>query len=740
VEELHPMNPSLGDEIHLLDYLKVLTKRRWIALAFAAVVVGLAAVYAFTATPVFEGTAQLLVDTEKNQSLDFAQGEAVIQKRDPAEYFNSQKGIMRSRLFIDRVARKLQLDKNPYFIEEKARYLQEQSGGLHALGKGIARLFPERGKATPAVVDPNLPAELDPVLTDLILENLSADAPPQNNIMAVKYTATNPGVAAFMANGITSALIEYNLGLRVKPYQDAAEWLSARLVESKAKVEESEKTLQKYREGKGVVSFESKESVITQQLQELVTQLVQTENRKQEAEVRYNQILSVVNSPESLASVPEIMNNIVVQGLRKDELDLKKQVSELSQKFGPRHPQMIRLNSQLEMVQANIISEARKMLSTAKTELDVARNREASLRKTLEGQKQDVLDLSRNAIEFNVIAGESASNRQFYDLLLKKLQEASLSGGINVSNLQVVDFAVPPKDPVKPRRGMLLVLAGLVGIFGGVFLAFFVEYLDDSIKGEADVGKYLKLPLLDTVPLAPALGGGLLMDSEPNSPAAESFRTIRTGVQLSSIDKPPQVILVTSSVPDEGKTTLSTNLAAAMANGEERVLIVDTDLRRHNLHEGFGFEPAPGLTEVLQDLDAAERHIRTVSGHPQLFVLTGGNLAPNPSELLGSNRMKKFLDFARQRFDRIILDAPPLLLFSDSLILSQLSDGVILVAWGGSTSRRLVQKSVEALQGVKAKMLGVVLNKIDPARQNDYYSRDYTYFYSDRKGKHKKRT
>ncbi len=736
------MNTTLEDtEIHLLDYWRIIKRRKLVAFAFFAVVVGACAAYAFMATPVYQGAAQLLVDTEKNQTLNFAEGGAVVQRRDPAEFFNTQKEILGSRLFADRLARKLQLDRNSYFIEQKAKAAEAEQGGLQSVKKMITDQLPERGKALKTDAARNITGELDPDLNDIIIENLTSEVPPLTNIMRIKYTATDPGVAAVMANGAANALIEYNLQLRVKPFQDAAEWLSARIVESKGKVEESEKLLQRYREGKGVVSFESKESVITQQLQEIVTQLVQTEGRKQEAEIRYNQLLSVINSPERLASVPEIMNNIVIQGLRKDELDIKRQLSELFEKFGPKHPQIIRLNSQLESVQQNIISEARKMLNTAKTELEIARNREASLRQTMASQTQEVLDLSRKAIDFNVIAGESASNRQFYDLLLKKLQEASLSSGINVSNLQVVDYAVPPNKPLKPRRGLILALAVFLGLFGGIFVAFFVEYMDDTLRTEADVTKFLKLPFLDIVPLTAVKEGKFFITADPTSAAAESFRTIRTGIQLASLDTPPQVILVTSSVPDEGKTTVSANLAVAMAQSNERVLIIDTDLRRHNLHELFGFDSDPGLTNALQQPELLGSVIKKVGGHPSLYVLTGGVLAPNPSEILGSKRMKDLIAFVRQRFDHIILDAPPLQLFSDSLVMSQISDGVILVVSGGSTPRPLVRKSVESLQTAKANILGVVLNKVDITKNSGYYyySKNYAHYYSSKKGRKRKK-
>jgi succinoglycan biosynthesis transport protein ExoP len=498
------------NEIHLREYWRILSRRRGVALTIFFVVVAVAGVYAFTATPIYKGTVQLLFELERNQTLNFAEGAAVIQTKDPSEYFNTQKKIIESRAFADRVVRKMQLDRNPYFLELKERGKKS----LRAVVlKNIMDLFP--AKAAPPSLnlfpDDQVKPELDPALIDMILANVELETGRMNTIMTVNYLSDNPGIAAGMANGIASAFIEHNLDIRVKPYRDAAEWLSARLIESKENVANTEKTLQQYREGKGIVSFEAKENVITQQLQELITQLVQTESRRQEAEIRYKQIESVVNAPERLATVPDIMNNLVIQGLRNEELAVKRQLSELSDKFGPKHPQVIKANTQLDAVQKNILAEARKMLSAAKTEFEISRSRELSLRRTIDAQKQDVMDLTRKAINFNVLAGESESNKQFYELLLKKFQEASLSSGINISNVQIVDSAVVPKEPVKPKRAKIFLLALLLGAFGGIGAAFFTDYMDDTIKTAEDVDKKLSLPFFDVVPFTDEQKGPIYM-------------------------------------------------------------------------------------------------------------------------------------------------------------------------------------------------------------------------------------
>ncbi|MDH4161652.1 MAG: polysaccharide biosynthesis tyrosine autokinase [Nitrospirota bacterium] len=569
-----------------------------------------------------------------------------------------------------------------------------------------------------------------------------------SNILKISYSSENPTVAAAMANGIANSYIEHSLDIRVKPFRDAVEWLSARMVESRAKVEDSERIVQGYKEVKGIVSFEGKENVITQKLQELVTQLVQTESKRQESEVRYQQIESVIEKPELLATVPDIMNNIVIQGLRNEELTMHKRISELSDKYGPKHPQMIKARTELEAIRRNLLSEARKMLKAARADLDIARGRERSLRKAIDDQKREVLDLSRKAIEYEVIAGEAVSNRQFYELLLKKLQEASLSSGIIATNVQVVDGATVPDAPASPRKLLNILIASVFGLFGGVFMAFFVEYLDDSIKTPDDIESVLSVPFLGYVPATTQEEGPIYMFSGPRAAIAESYRTIRTSIMLSStLEKPLQVLLVTSSTPNEGKTTTAANLAVAMAQMGERVLLIDTDMRRHNLHKVYGIDNLIGISDLIIDHANLDMACRTLSHIPNFSVITGGTLTPNPSELLGSNSMKEAVAMLRARYDRIILDSPPVMAFSDSLVLSRLADGVIFVVWGGVTSRGHIQKSLNAIAGVGTRLLGIVLNNVKiTAKAYSYYHPYYNYYYygehreGEDKGKSKKRS
>ncbi|MBI5971493.1 MAG: polysaccharide biosynthesis tyrosine autokinase [Deltaproteobacteria bacterium] len=737
------------EEIHLRDYWKIFLKRRNVAFLTFAVIAGISATYSFTAKPVYEGSTQVLVDLENNPTMTFTEGGSpYLQMKSFNDYFNTQKQILTSRTFADRVVRKLQLDKSLYFQAQKRANAEALLPSIKAfIRDSIKSFFPDK-KPSSAEQFLNIQpyVELDMAITNMLLDNMTVVPGGKANILRINFASGDPKVAAAMANAIADTYIEHNLDIRVKPYKDAVEWLSARMVDLRTRVEESEKVLQLYREGKGIVSFESKDNVLVQRLQELVTQLVQSGAKRQETEVKYNQIKSVIDKPELLSTVPDIMNNMVIQNLRIGELDLRKKISELSEKYGPKHPQMVRAKTELEVVRKNLLDEARKMLSAAKTDFDIALSRENSIKKTIEEQKIDVLDFGRKAIEFNVVAGEADSNKRFYELLLKKLQEASLSSGITISNVQVVDRSVTPVAPVSPQKGLYTLLGALIGAFTGIFLAFFVDYMDDTVKTPEEVEKLLRLPFLGVIPAIKEKEKGMIFVSpEAKTPIAESYRTLMTSVIFASIDKSPQVILVTSGTPNEGKTTTSSNLAAAMAGMGEKVLLIDADLRKSAIHKTFDLDNSTGLTNLIMEGGALSAHVKNAAGIPSLDILTSGAHAPNPSELLSSTRISEFIAEAKKKYTRIILDSPPVMAVSDPLLICRHVDGVVLVAWGGMITGDLLKRTSQMIANVNAKVLGVCLNNVKITRRSGYqyypyysYGYGYGYGYGESSGKKRK--
>ncbi len=707
-----------SEEIHLLDYWRIINNKRHIVIAFFTLVVGIATVYSFTATPVYQSTAKLLVNQENNTTLTFAEGSPQIQIGDPVEYFNTQKKILFSRSFMDRVIQKYSLAESPYFMEQKRKATSGVITSLRSFAAGIV----SRPRAAEPEAIKRQKVEADPWLTGYLLDHMKVDLGRDSSIMEIHFLSDNPGIAASLANGIAETFIEHSLDLRLTPYRNSVEWLTGRLAELKGKVEESEKTLQRYKEQKGIISQEAKESILTQKLQGLVTEQVKAQAARQDAEVRYNQIHEVVDRPELLATVPDIMNNQVIQGLRNEELRLKQQQSELSDKYGPKHPQMVKANSELESVRRNLVSEARKMLNSAKTEYEIAVNREKFLTRSVEAEKSDVIGVSREMIDFKVVSEESENNRRFYEMLLKKLQEATLLSGVTFSNIQVVDHAIPGAL-VSPNRSRNILLAIVIGIFGGVFLAIFADYLDDSVKSQDDVELHLRQHFLGMVPAV----HDTAVFSDLQSPVSESYRTIRMGLKFAASQRPLRMVLVTSAVPGEGKTTTAVNLAVMLANMGDKVLLVDADLRRPAIHKRFGLDNSTGLGSVVLGQAELSSAIRAADGQPNLSVLSAGPTFPNPAEVLSSARTREVLTSLRDRYDLILIDSPPVMPVSDPLILSEMSDGVIMVTKGGATSRAAARQACQSLEKINSAIIGVVMNCVKAPR-GGYGSYYYSYY------------
>ncbi len=712
------------EEIHLLDYWRIISNRRHLTISFFILVVGIVTVYSYTATPIYESTAKLLFNQQNNTTLSFTEGGSpLIQIKEPTEYYNTQKKIIFSRTFIDHVIRKNALDTNSYFVNKK----KKTSGGPVASLRRLVTGILSKKKADPVNEESKpLKDEVDPWLTSFLLDRMKVVVGRDSSIMEIQFTSDDSGIAAFIANCIADTYIQYNLDLRVMPYKDSVGWLSARLSEFKTKVETSEKSLQRYKEQKNVVSFEARENIITQKLHGLVSELVRVQGARQEAEIRYNQIKDVIDNPELLARVPDIMNNQVIQSLRNQELNLQRQLSEMSEKFGPKHPQIVQTNSELEMVKKSLNSEARKMLSSAKTIYEIALNREKFLIRSIEEEKQEVLGLSREMIDFKVVSEESENNRRFYEMLLKKLQEATLLSGITVSNIQVIDRAIPPGGPIKPNRSKNILLSIIIGVFGGIFLAIFTDYMDDSVKSQDDVDIHLGQHFLGMVPSAEQS-----MFSDPLSTVSESYRTIRMGIKFAASQRPLKTILITSAVPSEGKTTTASNLAIVLARMGERTLLIDADLRRQSIHKHFKLDNSAGLGSIIVEKGDLFSAIKEIEIVPHLSVLPGGPTFPNPSEVLASERMRDLISSLREKYDRIIIDSPPIMPVSDPLIVGGLADGVIMVSQAGSTGKAVVKKACQSLMKLNVHIIGIVLNKVRVRKRGyGYYYYYHNYYYS----------
>jgi capsular exopolysaccharide synthesis family protein len=726
-------------EANLRDYWKVIHKRRWTVIAFFLIVVIVTAVGTFTMKPIYRGTTTIQINKENPQIVDFKEIFAVNTM--DTDYYQTQYKILESRTLARRVIQALKLWEHPQFQpKSKTPFQQSKSRIFSSLS---APFTPSRTSSSnnPSASDPSENAK-ETSLISSFLGKLKIEPVRNSRLVKIHFDSSSPQLSSQVPNTLAAAYIQQNLEARFFSTEQAKEWLAKQLEDLKAKVERADENLQTFGSRHDIISLDEKQNVTMERLAELNEALTKAEAERMAKEALYAQARG-----HNLDSLPTILEDKLIQDLRQTYIQLEVQYTKLSQTFKPEYPEVVRLKNQMETIQKRINSEIDRAILGIKNDYELSIRKESLLRQAFQQQKVNALKMNEKGIQYNILKREADTNRELYKGLLQRMKEAGVSAGITASNIQIVDQAEVPTSPYKPNKRLNLLLAAIVGLFLGVGLVFFLEYLDNTVKTPEDVEQFIRLPSFGMVPEMPngrrrGLEKGnsypveLITYGHPRSMLSEAYRGIRTSILLSFSEKPPKKIVITSANPVEGKTTTVINTAITLSQTGAQVLIIDADLRKPRIHKVFNHDNGMGLSSFLSghgDIDSIVKK----SEIPNLFYIPSGPIPPNPSELLGSNLFKKLVESLEARFDHIILDSPPVLGFADSIILSTSVDGVILTVLGGKTPREALQRAKEALQQVNTKIIGVVINRLD-IRRSDYgyyYYRYYSYY---GKGKKKK--
>ncbi len=710
-------------EVHLRDYWKVIQKRRWIVIAFFLIVLIATAVGTFKMRPIYRGTATIQINKENPQIVDFKEIFAVNTM--DMDYYQTQYKVLESRTLARRVIQTLKLSEHPEFQPEPETPFQEWKSKLWASLPGFFdspdKEASENGRET--------------VLTNRFLTKLKIEPIRNSRLVKIHFDSNFRQLSTQVSNSLAAAYIQQNLEARFVSTEQAKEWLTKQLEDLKAKVERADENLQEFGSEHDIISLDEKENVTMQRLTELNETLTKAEAERMAKEALYKQ-----TGVRNFDSFPSILENKLIQDLKQAYIHLEAQYMRLSETFKPEYPEMVRLKNQMETLQKRLKGEIDKMILGIKGDYESSLRREALLRQAFQQQKAKALEMKGKAIQYNILKREADTNRELYKGLLLRMKEAGVSAGITASNIQIVDPAELPTQPYKPNKRLNLLLAAVVGLFLGVGLAFFFEYLDNTIKTPEDLEQWVRLPSFGMVPEISNGRRGrlekgasypveLVTFGHPKSMLSEAYRSIRTSILLSSSEKPPKKITITSPNPSEGKTTTVINTAIALSQTGAQVLIIDADMRKPKVHKIFNYENGKGLSNFLSGHGDLESIVKK-SEVPNLFYIPCGPVPPNPSELLGSILFKTMLESLEARFDHILLDSPPVLGFADAIILSTCVNGVILTVLGGKTPRETLQRAKEALQQTNTKILGVVINRVD-IRRSDYgyyYYRYHSYY------------
>jgi succinoglycan biosynthesis transport protein ExoP len=700
---------------YLRAYWHVLAKRRWTILTAACILVALTAVFSFKTQPVYEAVARVEVEAEPPE----IQSLSDLYRSTPSDdaFLQTQVNVLESDTLAWQTIQQLGLGRTAEF------------GGT-AASNGASDPAPARG-----------------LLLKAFRKRLHAELMRNSRMVEISFESTDPALAATVVNTLVTSYTEYNFRKKYDATRQASAWMEQQLDELKAKVEKSQQALVDYERQNAIVNVSDKENVVEERLADLSRDLTNAQNDRAQKQ----SLDAMVHSNESEAAL--LVQDDLLQRLLERYADMDAQYVDALAQYGPKFPKVVRIQGQLKAMDSFIGGERNRLIERVHNDYVAARGREALLSAAVAQEKAEVGNLNQLLIRHNILKREFDTNQQLYDSLLQRLKDATISAGLRATNIHVIDTAAPPSSPVRPKRLLNIAIASLVGLILGVTLAFVEEGLDNSIKSAEDVQRLIAAPALAIVPAAGSEGNNrywrraghranghsgkssingavaLAVLKHPGSALSESYRALRTSILLSTAARPPQVLLVTSPQPNEGKSCTSLNLALTLAQRGSRVLVVDGDLRKPGIASHFGLGGECGLSGLLtgaHDLSAA---LFQVESMPQLWVLPAGPTPPNPAELLSSPGMADTLLQLRERFDHVVVDSPPLLMVTDATVLSTLVDGVILVVESGVTVRGALVRAHSLLENAGGRVLGVVMNKVDFHRDAYYYS-SYSRYHS----------
>jgi succinoglycan biosynthesis transport protein ExoP len=574
-------------------------------------------------------------------------------------------------------------------------------------------------------------------LIGIFESGLAAERFGHTNILNLSFTARNPELAAVICNTLIDNYVQHNFSENYAATQEVSVWLQQQLGDLKNRLEASQEHMLTVQKDIGLVGIDQTQSIVLSRLVDISHDVTSAEAQRLVAQAKLLTLQSA--PPEVLAT---LSGDPVLLGLKQRLTTLQGDDASLSSKYGDKNPRVLQNRAELAEVEQSMKVEQATVLSRSQQEVNAATENQAALQRRLDQEKSSAYNGNSKAVEYSLARREYEANRALYDGLQQRLQEAGIIAGLHSTNIRRIDPADAPDFPSSPRRSVNLMLGLLSGLGLGLLLSFFVEMLDTNIKTIYDIEERLGLPMLGVVPqvdsklLSPET---FVRDATSPLPGAwsrlaESYRSLRTTILLSRAGTPPQVILISSAKPSEGKTSITTLEAIVFALNGARVLLLDSDLRRPSVHLRFRISNKVGLTSVLTGKVSLQDAITSVPSVPTLHILPAGPIAPMPAELLGSLQMQRLVEGLRADYDFILIDTPPVLTVTDAAVLVSISDGVVLVLRYGQASRNVVARASEILLRSGAHLLGVVLNAVDLQSSDyaEYYGRAYNDYYQSR--------
>ncbi len=679
------------------DYVLILRERAWyIALVFT-LIFSAATIFTFTRTPLYQSVASVQV---------FRRDQVVMQVQSvgdneirSAEDLNTQVKVLESFAIIQRVADRL-------------------------TGEDLkAFLAPYRKDSAEVPVTP----------AEVIFKNRKIVPVRLSLVLQVQYSHPDKFIAAKIANLFIDEYIAYNSRLRIEDSMKAVDDLKERAEQQKKKVEELAINLQAYREKNKMVSLDKGKDIVTEKLKALNAYVTQTTSRLNEADIRWRQVQERKATPALLLDLPFVSSQSLITQLVQQVSAQKIVLSQLREQYRDKHPKMIEAVNSLAQTERELSRAIESTAAMFEADFQTAKRNDDEARANLVRQEAESLETDRFAVEYSNLERDLGINEHLLNNILGRMRETSMSSTIETQSARVVDRAAPALKPYSPNIPLNLALGFLGGLALGTAFAFFVAYIDDRVKSSFDIESVVGLPLVGIVPEIKRLEQpekAQIVVNNHDKQVVEAFLTLHSSLRLKDESKRAQAILVTSTIPGEGKSFTTTNLALTFAAHGEKVVVVDCDLRKPNIHKSFRLENLKGVIDVCAGTQTIDQVVFKAV-HPNLDVIAAGGRAKNPTQILNSKNFELMLSDLRKRYDRVFVDTPPLAAVSDALIILPLMDGSIFTIFFNRVRRKAAQFSARKLLEVNVPCFGAVLNGLNLAVSGYYYAQYYDKSYKD---------
>jgi polysaccharide biosynthesis transport protein len=777
-------NDAPADGYQLMDYWRAVRKRLWLVIGIAVIATLLASIYMARRPNVYSSRAVVQVDLEQtNPDLVTTDRQRPMSNPDPA-YFNTQLQLLSSDGLLRRVIKEYNLDSNSEF--QKARSDGSTSPWrsiLRTIGLAPAERSPRDRTTTDLTTDLSLATAEDieesirlAPFVEMLKKNLDIDPVRESRatvkdtrLIGLSYRDTDPELAAVVVNAIAETFTRSNQEKRSGTSRKTNDFLQERIATLQSEVKNDEQRLVDLTREVGILKTDGEQTIVIDRLAGLNKQLLEAENQRKNAEANF---FAISNSPDKVkALAEEQMARFITEqenSIRNLQSDILKKVADLRQMralklqdFQEGAPEIREMDAQINSYEDSIDKAVAKfrsdlesyrqrtskgLLENLRTKYLQAKQQEDKIRVDFNKQFNEAQGQNQSAVSLKLLQQTIDTNKGFLDNLRKQVSGNDVAAQGSDNNISVIEIAVPSYVAVSPRRMTAVLTAMLLSTMFGIGLALFLDYLDDSIRTTEEIENFLQLPALAAIPSIESLPrrklllvgenegekppptSDLLISSDTRSSLAEAYRHLRTSILLSTAGHAPKSLLITSSLPSEGKTTTATNTAISLAQTGAKVLIVDADMRRPRLHSIFGIDNSVGLSMLLSSELSDDELTRAVrqDEKSKLHLMTSGPIPPNPAELIGSEQMATLMRMLQDRFTHVVVDSPPIASFTDGVLIASMVDGVILVVNAGRSSRQVVRRSKQLLNEIGAKIFGVVLNKVDLSpKENNYYYQSY---------------